>query len=172
MEDETQILTMLEEEYARWENLLAGMNEVQILAPVLPANLSLKDVIAHLWAWQQRSIERIEAALHNREPEFPGWPAELDPEDHEDLEATNAWIYRENHDRPWASVHRDWREGFQHFIELGKATPAETLKDTQKYAWLDGYSLYDVLLASYEHHHLEHLEPLLAFLRRGESKHA
>jgi len=70
---------MLKEEFNRWEELLAGMSEEQISASHLPSNLSIKDVIAHLRAWQQRSVARLEAALLNREPEFPNWPAELDP---------------------------------------------------------------------------------------------
>ena len=72
---------MLNEEFNRWEHLLAGMSEEQITAPQLPANLSIKDVIAHLRAWQQRSIARLEAALLDREPEFPRWPEELVPDE-------------------------------------------------------------------------------------------
>jgi ATP-dependent RNA helicase SUPV3L1/SUV3 len=41
--------------------LLASLSESQITTPNLPANLSVKDVVAHLWAWQQLSIARLEA---------------------------------------------------------------------------------------------------------------
>jgi hypothetical protein len=84
MNDKKQIITMLKEEFTRWEELLAGMSEEQITAPHLPSHWSIKDVIAHLWAWQQRSVARLEAALLNREPEFRKWPAELDPDSDQD----------------------------------------------------------------------------------------
>ena len=71
MNDKKQILTMLKEEFNRWENLLGGMSEEQITAPHLPSNLSIKDVIAHLRAWQQVSVARLEAALHNQQPAYP-----------------------------------------------------------------------------------------------------
>jgi len=74
MNGKQQILTTLREDFSRWEELLASMSEEQITAPQLPSNLSIKDVIAHLRAWQQRSIARLEAAVLNRNPSFPGGP--------------------------------------------------------------------------------------------------
>jgi hypothetical protein len=37
-------------------------------------------VVIHLWAWQQRTIARMEAALADREPSFPQWSVDLDPD--------------------------------------------------------------------------------------------
>lgn len=166
MNDKQQILTMLRSEFNRWEELLAGMSEAQITAPQLPSNQSIKDVIAHLWAWQQRSIARLEAALLGRAPEFPNWPADLDPEPNDEPHQLNAWIYETNRERPWSSVHQDWRAGFLRFLELAEAIPEPHLLETGKYAWLEGHPLSLVLLGSYEHHHEEHFEPLLAWLQQ------
>jgi hypothetical protein len=163
MNGKQQILTALSEELSRWEELLAGMREVQITAPQLPANLSIKDVIAHLMAWQQRSIARLEAAVLNREPEFPMWPAGLDPETEDDPVQINAWIYETYCEQSWSSVHRDWREGFLRFLELGEALPEKDLLDAGRYPWMAGQPLSLVLLGSYEHHHEDHLEPLLTW---------
>jgi hypothetical protein len=166
MNDKKQILTMLKDEFNRWEELLASLSEAQITAPQLPSNLSIKDVIAHLRAWQQISVGRMEAALHNKEPEFPGWPAEFDPESEDGPDQTNAWIYETNREIPWPRLHRDWREGFLRFLELGEAIPEKDLLDAGRYAWIEGQPLVSVLLGSYEHHHIDHLEPLLAWLRQ------
>src|SRR5690606_535345 len=97
----------LKEQFDRWEEVLASMSDEQITAPHLPSSWSIKDVIAHLWAWQQRSIARVEAALHDREPEFPKWPAEFDPELEGEPDQLNAWIYETHREKSWASVHRD-----------------------------------------------------------------
>jgi len=75
MSEKQQILAALREEFERWEALLAGLSEAQITAPQLDDGWSIKDVIAHLRAWQQRSIARVEAALSDREPDYPDWPA-------------------------------------------------------------------------------------------------
>ena len=163
MKDKNEILRMLREEFARWDDLLAGMSEEYIVTPQLPSGLSIKDVIAHLWACQQRSIARLEAALRGREPDFPDWPPELDPEG-EGVDELNDWIFETCRDKPWADVYRDWKGGFQRLLELGQSLPGADLFDDEKYDWLDGYSLADVLLGSYEHHHDEHLEGLQAWL--------
>jgi hypothetical protein len=48
------------------------MSEEYITAPQLSSNMSVKDVIAHLRAWQQRSIARLEAALRLEVAGHPG----------------------------------------------------------------------------------------------------
>jgi len=40
--DREQTITMLKEEFKRWEALLASLSEEQITAPHLPAKLSIK----------------------------------------------------------------------------------------------------------------------------------
>lgn len=168
MNDKQHILTTLREEFNWWEELLASLSEAQITAPQLPDNWSIKDVIAHLRAWQQRSIARLEAALLNREPEFPKWPAELDPEVEGQPHELNAWIYETYRDQSWSNVYRDWREGFLQFLDLGEAIPEKDLLDPGRYPWLEGYPLAFILQASYEHHHehQDYLAPVLARLRQ------
>ncbi len=166
MNDKKQMIAMLKEEFNRWEELLAGMSEEQITDPHLPSNLSIKDVIAHLRAWQQVSVARLEAALLNREPEFPKWLAGLHPESEDNRDKYNDWIYQAYRDQPWSSVHRVWREGFLRFLELAEAIPEKDLSDAGRYPWLEGYPLFAVLQGSYEHHHVDHLEPLLVWLRQ------
>jgi hypothetical protein len=164
MSEKQQVLEMLREEFDRWEALLANLSEEQTVTRRQPDNRSIKDDIAHLWAWQQRSIARVEAALQDREPAYPPWAPSLDPEG-DAVDPVNEWINTTNQDRPWESVHRDWQEGFLRLIELGEAVPEEDLMDKTKYPWLEGYSLYDVLHGSYEHHHIEHYEALVPWLK-------
>jgi hypothetical protein len=168
MNDKQQILTMLREEYDRWDDMLASLSEAQLTNPQLPENWSIKDVIAHLRAWQQRSIARMEAGLHNREPQYPAWPAQFDPEEEGQPHDLNAWLYTQDRDRPWSSVHEDWRAGYLRFMELGQAIPEKDLLDATRYPWMAGQPLISSLQASLEHHqeHAEYLAPVLALIRR------
>lgn len=162
--DKQGILIALREEFNRWEALLAGLSEEQITAPQLPDNWSIQHVIAHLRAWQQRSVARLDAALLNRAPEYPEWPAQFDPEAEGQPHDLNAWLHAQQRDQPWPSMYRDWREGFLRLLELGEAIPEKDLLDTGRYPWLEGYALIAVLQGSYEHHHehAEYLEPVVA----------
>ncbi|MGE5140725.1 MAG: ClbS/DfsB family four-helix bundle protein [Rudaea sp.] len=163
MDMKDHILAALREVLDDWQALLSGMSESQVNAPLVPSDWSTKDVMAHLWAWQQRSIARVEAALRDREPEFPVWPAGLDPESDADTEAVNDWIYQANRPLPWSRVYQNWSGGFQRFLELSGAVSERDLLDSSKYTWLGGYPLALILIASYDHHR-EHLDKLQAWI--------
>lgn len=164
MTDKAGLLGQLNEEFERWESLLARLNEQQRVAPELGGGWSVKDVLAHLMAWQQLSIARLEAARDDREPVLPDWTDGQDPEDYEQTDVFNGRIYDTYRDQPWAVVFLLWRDGFLRFMELGTAVPETDLFDTAKYPWLNGYALADVLEGSYGHHREEHREPLEALL--------
>lgn len=152
MKSKSQILQEAREEFNRWEAILTRLSAEQIASPNLPSTWTTKDVVAHLWAWQQRSIARLEAALHDKAPEFPEWPHEFDPEVEEEPDALNAWLYEQYRDKLWTAVYQDWRAGYLRFLELGETIPEEDLLHVGKYPWLEDYPLAFIISASVEHH--------------------
>ena len=150
------ILEALREVFDDWESLLAALSEEQITAPRPPSTWSIKDNVAHMMAWQKRSIARMQAAKENREPEFPNWPTGADPDSEENTERTNAWIYETYRAQPWSNVHQEWREGFLRFLQAAEAITEQDLLSDNKYPWMKPYPLVEVLLGSYDHHK-EHL---------------
>ena len=165
MQNKKQILNQLRQEFVRWETLLAGLDERQITLRQLPADLSIQDVVAHLATWQRRSNTRLQAALQGGEPDLSDWPAGLNPESEEDLDAINAWIHAQNRERTWVEVYAEWRTGYERLMEQAQAIPEEDLMGKGRYPWLAGYALADVLEGWYDHHHEEHLLPLLEWLQ-------
>jgi hypothetical protein len=158
------ILTALREQFGRWEELLASLSEGQITAPSFDFNWSIKDVVAHLWAWQQISIARMEAGVLDREPEYPKWILSLGEDWEEDANLVNALTFETNHEKPWSEIYQNWKNGFLRFLELGNQISERDLLDGDRHSWLKGYSLAFILVASYDHHQ-EHLEKLVAWLR-------
>lgn len=163
------ILAAMREQFNRWQDLLTRLDEQQIIAPRFDHDWSIKDVVAHLWAWQQISIARMEAAALDREPHFPPWVAALPSDWEENAGQTNAWIYQTYHEKPWDEIYRNWREGFLRLLQSGQPIPEKDLLDGSRYPWLSGHPLAFVLIASYDHHQ-EHLEKLLSRLQEPEEK--
>ena len=157
------ILAALKEQFNRWEELLKNLSEEQITTPRFDYAWSIKDVIAHLWGCQQISTARLEAAVHNREPEFPKWTTEVDGDWEENADQTNARLYETNHQKSWPAVYQNWREGFLRLLDAADPIPEQDLLDASRYSWLQGYSLAFVLVASYDHHQ-EHLQQVIAAL--------
>jgi hypothetical protein len=164
MTTKQQVLTQLQDEFNRWEELLAGLTETQLTAPQLAANWSVKDVIAHLWVWQQRSIARLEAALADREPVYPPWPEEFDPEMEGEPDQLNAWLYDQNRDKPWSQVYQDWKTDCAHYLALGERVAEADLLTPGRYGWLEGLPLIAILHGTDEHY-TEHREWLVPRLR-------
>lgn len=158
------IIAALREEFDHWERVLSGLSETEIAGDSNVNALSIKDEVAHLMAWQQRSNARLEAALHNREPQMPEWVAGRSDESEEDTNDINAHIYEAFRNLSWSQVHQQWHSGFIRLLELSEAIPEPALLDSSRFEWLGGYSLADVLLGTYDHHQ-EHLDKLLERLR-------
>jgi hypothetical protein len=170
--DKEEMVAMHEREFAAWESLLAGLAPAQRTDPSLPDGLSVQDTLAHLAAWQQRTIARLEAALHGHEPRFPHWPVALeDEESSEAVDRANAWILETNRNRPWSDVHQEWRNGFLRFLELMRATPEAELRPAGKLAWLAEYELLDAAAGVYDYHHAEHRVQLAAWVANQADAH-
>jgi hypothetical protein len=71
MTDKQELLSRVRAVFDSWQKLLAGICEEEITAQPFPASWSIKDVIAHLTAWQQISVVRLEAPVLNKRPVFP-----------------------------------------------------------------------------------------------------
>ena len=152
MADKAHIINELRAEFDRWEAFLADLREAQIATPSHPTKWSIKDNIAHLWAWQQRTIARMEAAVHGKEPEFPAWPSHLDPEIEREPDELNAWLYEQYRESPWPQVYQRWRTGYLHLIELAEAVPEPALMQPGYYTWMGEHPLALMLTASGDHH--------------------
>jgi hypothetical protein len=157
------VLAALREQLEDWDALLAGLDAAQIAAPLTPEAWTIKDVMAHLWAWQQVSTARIEAALQKREPRLPAWFTALGSGAEEDPDRVNAWVYRAYHAAPWEEIHAMWREGYRRLLELCDPFTEQDLLDWGRYPWLEhGIPLVLVLIATYNHHQ-EHYEKIRAW---------
>jgi len=161
------ILAALREQFNGWEELLASLSEEQITTPRFDFDWSIKDVMAHLWAWQQISIARMEGGLHDREPDFPNWIVKAIGNWEEEADQVNALTFKLNHEKPWAEIYKNWKNGFLRFLELGNEISERNLLDGDRYPWLKGYSLAFILVASYDHHQ-EHIEKLTNWLQKYE----
>jgi len=169
MNDKEQFLTQLKEEFSRWEELLSNLSEEQIIARQLPSGLFDQG--------RDRPFTRLAAAFSGQVGSWvaqkgtrvPKMGVEIDEASDESPDRINAWIHATYLDESWPVVYRYWREGFLRFLELGEAIPEKDLLEPGRYPWMQGEPLSLVLQASYEHHHIEHLEPLLEWLHQDEN---
>jgi hypothetical protein len=63
MSMKAHILAALREQFDGWEEPLAKLSEEEIVPPHFDLDWSIKDVVVHLWAWQQISSAPMEGGF-------------------------------------------------------------------------------------------------------------
>lgn len=163
MEGKAQVMTGLSNVFRRWQDLLSHLSEEQAHTPLEPSDWTLKDVLAHLWAWQQVSVARMQAALQDAQPAYPTWWAMFAPDPDADVDRTNAWIYETNREKPWSVILSDWQEQFERYVELTKQVREEDLLQLGRYPWMGSYALIASTMGTLEHHE-EHFHELQSWM--------
>ena len=146
------ILAALQEQLDEWEAFLSALTPAQIQTAVKGSDWTVKDVVAHLAAWQELSNARLEAGLAGRELIPPAWVGHTDPDREESTNDINARIYARYQPLTWPEVHELWLNGYHRLIETAAKLDEATLLDGDHTPWLHGFSLADVLLGTYGHH--------------------
>ncbi len=164
MTNKQDILNELADIFNRWQVLLASLSQEQIQAQLRPSDWTIKDVVAHLWSWQQASVARMQAALENREPIYPHWWALRAPDPEENVDETNALLFTLSKDKPWSQVYDEWRSQFMHYLELTGKIPEKDFLQSGRYTWMGKYAIVDSTVGSLEHHK-EHYETLTRWMR-------
>jgi hypothetical protein len=164
METKQQILTDLREIFARWEDLLSRLSDENFTQPLTPSDWTVKDVVAHMWSWQQASVSRMDAAVRNQEPDYPEWWKIFAPDPEEDVDRTNAWFYEQNRNKTWQRVYADWKGQFLHYMELIEQVPEKDLFEVGRFKWMGTYPLAASPIGSWDHHR-EHYDPVVNWMR-------
>jgi DinB superfamily len=156
-----QAQRVVEAERASWETLVAQVGErVDEPGPDPAGDWTFKDLAAHLTAWLNRKLDRMD------DPEAPPpWPLETDV----DTDTINAWIYRQNRDRPARDVLRDAVAAYDRLRGRVADLPEDDLNDPARFPVLDGASLGDALVHGgfFEHLHEEHGPDIRAWRERA-----
>jgi hypothetical protein len=75
-----ELLDWLQEEYRRWELLLDEIGPTRMDQPGVNGDWSMKDIVAHLTAWNRWLVVRLEGAGRGEPEPPPPWPAQIQTE--------------------------------------------------------------------------------------------
>jgi len=108
-----QILT----ERKRLEEVLTTLTPDQMLQPGACGEWTVKDVLAHISAWERRMIYWIGSHLHGETPDIPP-PS--------DVERMNAETYTHVKDKPLAEVLEEFRQSYRDALALTESLNKKT----------------------------------------------
>jgi hypothetical protein len=154
-----ELLARMREGREVWNGLIAEIPDSAITEPVLPGGWSVKDLVAHVAAYENWTAAQIRAANERREPtNLELYGVEDVPEDPEgwDLDRVNAAIYERYANTPLADVRTFAEHAFADLIAAIEAVPERDLMAKDVQSWTGGEALINVIprqaTAHYEHH--------------------
>ena len=155
--DKTTLMNTIQSEYAKLETLIAPLSEAQLSNEPADGEWSIKDIMAHVAAWEQicaRWLEEFQRGITPR----PTERVEI---------GSNERIYREYHDLSLAQVREFFQEAHQQFLQqvnqLTQAMSEEDLNASGRYAWTKdwpGYSLIAVIADNSYEHYQDHVQQI------------
>ncbi len=164
--DKSELIKTLRTERARWDALLEQVDAAQMDVPGVCGEWSVKNIAAHLAAWERRPVAWLEAIRNGTRPQPPPWPEDLAGDD-----PINAWIFEANRHRPWREVLDESRQVSEQLLALLQSVSYQDL-DMSRFEWLGGSSLADSIACNSYAHYREHGEMVRTWLesvdRRNE----
>jgi hypothetical protein len=157
------LLDKVSDGYNAFERLLSPLTEEQMLVPELNDGWSVKDNIAHITSWHRRLLELLKAAELRRPPaKIPGIL------DDASVDQINERFYQENRALTLDVVLQQFRLTYIQAVAAIQALSDEDFISTQRFDWLQGETLWQVVKANTYGHYQEHTEIIQAWLERSK----
>lgn len=130
--NKTQLLDVCQAEYNKLEKLLEGLTPEQMDGPSAPEAWSIKDIIAHLYEWQQMVFRWYETSLKGELTSVPGegfnWGQ---------IPALNQEIYEKYLPLPLDETLTLFRESHQKIVVFIEEISDEDLTTPGLYPWMN-----------------------------------
>lgn len=156
-----ELLAMMQRGYTTFEALLAPLKAEQMTTAGVNADWSIKDILVHLVTWHRRAAQSLEAAQRNEEPQLKP-PVNTS----EEMNQFNDATYDANRTRPLPEVQQEFRTSYQQFVACVEASSEEALFDPQRFPWMTGHALWELVAGNAFGHYEEHIAPIEEWLAR------
>jgi hypothetical protein len=145
------------------EDLIAGLRPEQMVIGGVVGDWSVKDILAHIVAWEQRMVMWAGRYLAGESPLLPDGP--------EDVDRLNAEIYEQHKDRPLEQIVDRFRLSYPQALQVAEETSVDDLFDPERFAARGGQPLWIMVAANTVWHYQEHREEIEAWLAGGRAGH-
>ena len=167
--NKTELLSKMDEANGELEELFASMTGEQISRQGVYDDLSPKDVLAHIAAWQSMAVGWLRETSSGGRPTRYARGFEVGPDTPEDeatalMDKLNAHVKAQNESRSFADVISDYRNGYRELVSAVDGMNDEQIADTTRFYWLEGKPVWHSLAANSYEHVFEHIESIKGWL--------
>jgi hypothetical protein len=163
--DKGQLLAEMNSGYTALETVLALLDQQQMTTPGVNGDWTIKDILAHLAAWQNYLVIQLQAAARNEVPAIQGILG--DEDEGSAIDRLNAGFYEENKSRPLDDVMADLRTTYRQIEDGVQALNGEDLFEPKRFAWMKGNALWELVAGNTYEHYQEHLQSIQEWLNKS-----
>lgn len=150
------LLAELDTEWANIERICTGLSAAEMVKPGLEDEWSVKDILAHLAAWDKYLLDRLSYVMSGKPPLYPvmtTW---------DDVHRFNAQVYAENKDRPLTSVVIEFRNLYRDVMTVLETMDESLLDQPYSYDFPDDkLTMLQLIRANTCNHYRQHCPGIL-----------
>jgi hypothetical protein len=162
-ESKTELLERMRAGREEWDALIAQIPDSARTEPALAGGWSVKDLIAHVAAYENWTAAQIRAANEGRAPtdrELYGTDEMPDDPEGWDLDRQNAAIYAQYKETPLAEVMSFSRQAFANLVAAVEAVSDADLSRVGAQAWTGDTTLLEIIPGQCYAHYEQHTDEL------------
>jgi hypothetical protein len=153
-----EFLAKIRQEHTRLDDIVTRVGESRMEEPVLEGDRSVKDVLAHIGAWEKIAV----GLVRRNEPLTPPPPGENGPS----TDAINDKVYQDNRDRPLADVVAEEQQSYASLIAMVESMSQAELETPVGGQEHEGQSppAAAIIGGNSDGHYIEHIEQIERWL--------
>jgi len=157
--DKARLIKLIQQGNTTIEALLRTLDSYKMEEPGVYDDLSFKDVLAHITAWERMETGWLRASLKGEEvirytPEY-----RLGGDNEEQtMHDLNAAIFAQNRERSLGDVLTDFRQAHTDLLETVRGMSEEDLNDPRRFDWYNGKPIWQSIAGNSYEHIREHRE--------------
>jgi hypothetical protein len=144
-----QLLDEIETERKRLEANLADLSDADMVQAGVCGDWSVKDILAHLVAWEQLFLGWYAAGRRGETPKTPAPDLNW-----RQLDILNQRIYEQHRDQSLDEVRAAFTASYHDFMATVRTIPLEDLFARGRFAWTTHWTLVDFVRGNSSSHYL------------------
>ncbi|MFX0055306.1 MAG: ClbS/DfsB family four-helix bundle protein [Promethearchaeota archaeon] len=156
------IIERIHVERRRLEKNLASLSDEDMLVPGVIAEWSVKDIMAHLFDWEQRFLGWYKAGLQGEVPETPAPGLKWSQ-----LHILNQEVFEKHRNRILEDVKAEFQSSYERLLEAINGIPEEDLFEVGRFEWTGAENIAGYILANSANHYRWAKTRILRWIKEG-----
>jgi hypothetical protein len=155
-----RLLDLVRDSHARFERVIQQLSDEEMLVPEVQGKWSVKDILAHMSAWEDHCLGFLDADARG---ETPGLITSAD------VDRVNEQFYQESRDKSLDEVRKGFARSFQRLLDRIEALSDEDLLSPERYPWFKGSPFWLMVAYNTFDHYPRHARRIEEWLtQRGK----